>query len=98
MSVRRRPADSAEALAPGFELIVVSHEPQGDLGSVHDDINPIGKHLDASDDRTQQGSAIIGLEVLPHRSAMLRALDQSLLISRIGSDVLNGLEDAGGIS
>jgi hypothetical protein len=68
------------------------------LGSVHDDINPIGKHLDASDDRTQQGSAIIGLEVLPHRSAMLRALDQSLLISRIGSDVLNGLEDAGGIS
>jgi hypothetical protein len=68
------------------------------LGSIHDDINLIGKHLDASDDRTQQGSTIVGLEVLPHRSAMLRALDQSLLISCIGSDVLNGLEGAGGIS
>ncbi|MGB6195517.1 MAG: hypothetical protein WBF49_04150 [Methyloceanibacter sp.] len=54
--------------------------------------------MDASDDRSQQGSTIGGLEVLPHRSAMLRALDQSLLVSRIGSDVLNGLEDGGGIS
>ena len=44
---------------PGLRPIVVSHEPQGDLGSVHDDFNPIGKHLNASDDRTQQGLAII---------------------------------------
>ena len=77
---------------------MVSHEPQGDLGSVHDDINPIGKHLDASDDRTQQGSAIVEFEVLPHRSATLRALDQWLLVSRMEVIVLNGLEDAGGIS
>ena len=43
----------------GPRLIVVSHEPQGGLRSVHDNNNPIGKHLDASDDRSQQGSTII---------------------------------------
>ena len=97
VSVRRRPANSAEALALGStqSWFPMSHR----LACIRSTIITIrsANTWTRATIAPSRAWRSLGLRSF-HVAAQLRALDQSFLISRIGSDVLNGLEDAGGIS